>query len=290
MSDVHVLVSPDAGRGRAAGTAADVLDRLRAHGAHLIDVTGSTADRSRAAAREAVAGGAERLVVLGGDGIVHLGVQAVAGTDTVLGVVPIGTGNDFARGIDWIPDDPLEAATVALADPTPIDAIRCGDRWVASVATGGFSGDVNARANELSRPKGPSRYTVATLFELPRLRPRSIELIVDGVRHQVDTVMVAVANTAWFGGGMHICPDADPVDGLLDVTIVGAVGRVELLRFFNRVFSGTHLSHPSVHTHRGRTIEIRAADGLDLWGDGEPLGSAPLRFEAAPGVLKLAGG
>lgn len=289
MSDVHVLISPDAGRGRTAGTATDVLDRLRLHGAHVIDITAATAERSLAAAHDAVAAGAERLVVLGGDGIVHLGAQAVAGTDTVLGVVPIGTGNDFARGIDWIPDDSLEAAAIALADPSPIDAIRCGDQWTVSVATGGFSGDVNGRANHLTRPKGPSRYTIATLLELPRLRPRSVELVVDGEHHTVDTVMVAVANTAWFGGGMQICPDAAPTDGLLDVTVVGPIGRVELLRFFNRVFKGTHLSHPKVHTHRGTTIELRATD-LDLWGDGEPLGSAPMVFEAVPGALWLAGG
>ena len=81
--------------------------------------------------------------------------------------------------------------------------------------------------------------------------------------------MIAVANTAWFGGGMHICPDADPDDGLLDVTVVDGVGRIELLWFFHRVFKGTHLDHPKVHTHRGRRIEIAAE--VAFWGDGEPI-------------------
>ena len=161
MSDVHVLVSPDAGRGRSAGQRADVLDRLRSHGAHVIDITGSDAVRSEANAREAVAAGATRLVVVGGDGIVHLGLQVVADTNVVLGVIPFGTGNDFVRGIAGIPDDPMAAAAIALSDGRPVDAIRAGDRWIASVATGGFSGDVNERANRLRRPRGPSRYTVA---------------------------------------------------------------------------------------------------------------------------------
>ena len=119
MSDIHVLVSPEAGRGRAAGTASEVLDRLRSLGGHVIDLSGADAAASAANARDAVAAGAERLVVLGGDGMVHLAVQAVAGTDTILGVVPVGTGNDFVRALPGVPEDPLEAAAVALGDPDP---------------------------------------------------------------------------------------------------------------------------------------------------------------------------
>ncbi|MEM8705543.1 MAG: YegS/Rv2252/BmrU family lipid kinase [Actinomycetota bacterium] len=286
MSDVHVLISPEGGRGRAAGTSADVLDRLRALGAHVIDLTGADATGSATNARDAVQAGADRLVVLGGDGMVHLALQAVAGTDTTLGVVPVGTGNDFVRALPGIPDDPLEAAAVALAEPRPTDAIRLGDRWIASVATAGFSADVNERANRLSRPKGQSRYTVATMLELPRLRRRPTRLAVDGTVHEHDAVMIAVANTAWFGGGMHICPDADPDDGLLDVTVVDGVGRIELLRFFNRVFKGTHLDHPKVHTHRGRRIEIEA--DIDIWGDGEPVTTGGGVLEAVPAAVHLA--
>lgn len=288
MSDVHVLISPDAGRGRTAGTGADVVDRLRAHGAHVIDVSGADAGVSQRNAREAVAAGAERLVVVGGDGIVHLGLQAVAGTETVLGVVPVGTGNDFARGLDWIPDDPLEAATVALHDPVPLDALRCGDHWTASVATAGFSGDVNGRANGLSHPKGPSRYTVATILELPRLRARPVRLDIDGESVTHAAAMLAVANTAWFGGGMHIAPDADPTDGHLDITVVADVGRLELLRFFNRVFKGTHMSHPKVHGYRGRSVRITADEPLALWGDGEYVGPTPCTIESVPGALRIA--
>ncbi|MEM9202077.1 MAG: diacylglycerol kinase family protein [Actinomycetota bacterium] len=287
MSDVHVLISPEAGRGRTAGTAADVLDRLRALGSHVIDITGASADASLTNAREAVAAGAERLVVLGGDGMVHLATQAVAATDTILGVVPVGTGNDFVRALPRLADDPFDAAITALGDPEPIDAIKVGDRWVASVATAGFSGDVNARANRLARPKGQSRYTVATVLELPRLTRRATTITVDGEAHEYGSVLLAIGNTAWFGGGMHICPDADPDDGLLDVTVVADVGRIELLRFFNRVFSGTHLDHPKVHTHRGARIEL-AGDDLAIWGDGEPVATGAIVLEAVPAALRLA--
>ena len=286
MSDVHVLMSPEAGRGKTAAVAADVRDRLQTLGRTVVDLTGADATESIANARAAVAAGAERIVVLGGDGMVHLAVQAVAGTDTALGVIPVGTGNDFVRSLPGIPEDPLDAARTALGDPDPIDAIRVGDRWVASVATAGFSGDVNARANQLTRPKGQSRYTVATVLELPRLRGRPTTLTVDGTAHEYDAVLLAVGNTAWFGGGMHICPDADPDDGLLDVTVVAGVGRIELLRFFNRVFKGTHLDHPKVHTHRGARIELDA--DVAIWGDGEPVADGPAVLEAVPAAIRLA--
>ena len=286
MRTVHLLISPEAGRGRAAGARDAVLETIRAAGHSPADLTGDTAAASSAAARAAVADGAERLVVVGGDGLVHLALQTVAATDTVLGIVPVGTGNDFARGLG-LPDDPVEATRVALGEPRAIDAIRSDAGWVASVATAGFSGDVNGRANRLRFPRGPSRYTVATLLELPTLRIRPVTITVDGTTHEFDAALLAVANTGWFGGGMQISPDADPDDGRLDVTVVGDVGRIELLRFFRLVFDGRHMTHPKVHGLRGREIRIEA-DDLMLWGDGETLGRTPSRLEAVPGALRLA--
>lgn len=286
---VHLLVSPEAGRGRAGGGRETVLSELAAADVDVIDITGADADSSEAAVADAVAAGAGRLIVVGGDGLVHLAVQAVATSDTVLGVVPVGTGNDFARGLDALVDDDLRASVrTALGPASPVDAIRTGHGWVASVATAGFSGDVNGRANRLRFPRGPSRYTVATLAELPGLHTHDIAVTIDEETFTTPAVLLAVANTGWFGGGMNICPHADPTDGLLDMTIVADVGRLELLRFFRLVFSGRHLVHPKVHTHRGREIRIEA-DDLAFWGDGEPLGGTPTTMTAVPGAVRLAG-
>jgi len=260
---------------------------LKAAGAEPIDITGDGATESLAAAHTEVSAGAERLIVVGGDGLVNLGLQAVAESPTIMGIVPVGTGNDFVRGIDGFETD-VEAATIrALSQPTEFDAIRTPHGWIASVATAGFSGDVNGRANRLRWPRGPRRYSVSTMLELPRMRARTITLTVDGVDHEFDAVLIAVANTAWFGGGMEICPGADPTDGMLEVTVVGDVGRIEMLRFFNRVFKGTHLNRSNVFTFRGHEIAIDS-EGLELWGDGERLGLAPVTLEARPGALKLA--
>jgi len=288
VSTIHLLMGPDAGRGRADGAAATVDQTVRGEGHEPVDITGADAPESARAVREAVARGAERVIVVGGDGMVHLALQAVAGSNTVLGVVPVGTGNDFARAFDVDTKAPVDEATRrALGPAKTIDAIHSDRGWVASVATAGFSGDVNKRANGLRWPKGPKRYTVATLIEIPRMRSREIRLVVDGQAHDLDVALLAVANTAWFGGGMQICPDARPDDGQLDVTVVRKIGRVALLRYFPMVFSGSHLSHPKTSTYRGRTISIEC-DALDVWGDGEELGSGSITFTATPGAFNLA--
>lgn len=288
LSTVHLLLGPAAGRGRAESAATTVAATIRESGHDPVDITGPDAVASEQAAREAVAAGAERIVVVGGDGMVHIALQAVAGTDTVLGVVPVGTGNDFARALGADETGEIPAATVrALADPARIDAIETDRGWVASVATAGFSGDVNARANSLRWPKGPRRYTVATLLEIGRLRARPLRLTVDGHTHDLEVTLLAVANTPSFGGGMMICPEAVADDGQLDVTVVSAIGRLALLRYFPKVFSGSHLTHPKTSTYRGRCISIDAEE-LDVWGDGECLGSGPATLTAVPGALAIA--
>ncbi len=211
-----------------------------------------------------------------------------------MGVIAAGTGNDFARALG-LPDDPVDAVAAALADPAPVDllAIRRGSAasLAATVVTGGFSGRVNARANGLRFPRGQQRYTVATLAELARLEAVAVELVVDGDVHRLDASLFAIANTRYFGGGMAICPDADPTDGLLDVTVVGAVSRFELARVLPRVFSGRHVDHPAVTVFRGQRIELLT--DVDLWADGEPLPvdstGGWATFTVAPGALRVAG-
>lgn len=288
MSTIHLLLGPAAGRGRAQSAATIVEATIRDAGHEVNDITGPDTAASASSARAAVVAGADRIIVVGGDGMTHLALQSVAGSDTVLGVVPVGTGNDFARAFEVGDAGEVRTATRrALAPPRPVDAIRSDRGWIASVATAGFSGDVIARADRLRWPRGPRRYTVATVLEIARLRSRQLRLVVDGRGYDVDLALLAVANTAWFGGGMQICPAAVPDDGLLDVTTVTDIGRIELLRYLPRVFSGAHLSHPKTTTYRGRAVSVEC-DGLDMWGDGESLGTGSITFTAVPGAVNLA--
>ena len=288
MAEVHLLVSPRGGRGRAAAAAPIVRREIERSGCTPVDISGASGPESAQAARDAVAAGAQRLIAVGGDGTVHLALQGVAGTDAVLGIVPVGTGNDLARtfGLDQLGVE--EATRRALGPARAIDAIRTDrGRWVAFNVTGGFSVDVNDRADRMRFPRGPSRYTVATLLTMPGLRHRRLAVTVDGLRREYRSALLAVSNSPTFGGGMAICPDADPADGLLDVCVVGSAGRATMLRLLPMVFSGGHVGHRHVEMRRGRQITIEG-EPTDLVGDGEAIGSSPITLEAAPGALRLA--
>jgi diacylglycerol kinase (ATP) len=158
--------------------------------------------------------------------------------------------------------------------------------WFAGVLAAGFDAIVNERANGMRFPRGPRRYDAAILAELLRLRPRTYELGLDGVASTVDAVLVAVANTACYGGGFRICPDADPTDGVLDIVVGGRFTRAGLVRILPRVRRGTHLGHQLVATHRARTVTL-AAEGITAYADGERVGALPLTVTCVPEALTL---
>ena len=295
-----MLVSPGGGRGRASAAAATVAASINEAGYKPERIIGQTPDAAADAARAAVADGAERLVAVGGDGTVHIALQAVAGTSTALGIVPTGTGNDFARCVGLSDADVRQASTRALGSVRGIDAIAVdasgAERiWTATSITGGFSVDVNNRAESMRFPRGRNRYTIATLLTTPRLRHRRIAFTVDGERHEFTSTLWAAANTSDFGGGMVICPDADPGDGLLDLTVVADVGRITLLRMLPTVFKGSHIHHEQVHVFKGVGITIEECDDgppistvPEIQGDGEHIGFLPVTLTVVRSAVWLA--
>jgi diacylglycerol kinase (ATP) len=291
-ADIAVLVSPSAGRGRGAVLAVAVLAAFREAGfaPEVLPAT-SGPDAERQAAK-VVAEGTRAVVAVGGDGTVHAALQAVAGTTTPLAVVPAGTGNDLVLALG-APRDPLAAARAAAEDLSAgtsrsVDAGRTGDRWWATVLCCGFDSAVTDRANRLRWPRGRRRYDVAVLAELARLRPRELTLVLDGESQSLPITMVAVGNTAWYGGGMKICPGADPADGRFDVTVVGATSRLELMRTKPRLTDGTHVDHPSVSVFRAARVEL-SSPGVTTYADGEPVALLPAVAECIPGALTVVG-
>ena len=292
MIEVAVLVSPAAGRGRARALSGAVLDGLRAGGLDprvLPATTGAEAERQAA---DAVAAGTGAVIAVGGDGSAHAALQAVAGTTTPLAVVPAGTGNDLALALG-IPRDPVAAARAAAedlvaGDVRTVDAGRTGDRWWATVLCCGFDSAVTDRANRLRWPRGRRRYDVAILAELAALRPREVVLVLDGETRTVPVTLVAVGNTSWYGGGMKVCPGADPTDGLFDVTVVGPLGRLELVRQRPRLTAGTHIENPAVTVHRAARVEL-TSPGVTTYADGEPVAPLPAVAECVPGALRIVG-
>jgi diacylglycerol kinase (ATP) len=290
--DVAVLISPAAGRGRARALSGAVLETLRAGGLEpqvLPATTGAEAERQAA---EAVAAGTGAVVAVGGDGAAHAALQAVAGTTTPLAVVPAGTGNDLALALG-IPQGAVAAARalaedLVAGDVRDVDAGRTGGRWWATVLCCGFDSAVTDRANRLRWPRGRRRYDVAILAELAALRPRRLTLVLDGETSTVPVTLVAVGNTSWYGGGMKVCPGADPADGLFDVTVVGPLTRLELVRQRPRLTAGTHVENAAVTVHRVARVEL-SSPGVTTYADGEPVAPLPAVAECVPGALRIVG-
>jgi diacylglycerol kinase (ATP) len=263
--------------------------------ADVEDVSGADAAATAGALAGAVAAGVDAVVVSGGDGMVNLAVNAVAGTGTPLGIVAAGTGNDIARelGLPLGAEDAAAAVVRALHDGSrrTVDAARCrleggGVRWFAGVLCAGFDAVVNERANAWTWPRGQARYTLAVARELPVFHERSYVLDLDGQIVSARAMLVAVANAPAYGGGMRISPRASMDDGLLDVVVAGPISRLELLRIFPKVFSGRHLDHPRVTLYRAAGVRVDAPDIVG-YADGERFGPLPLTCVTVPGALTV---
>jgi diacylglycerol kinase (ATP) len=289
-----LAVNPSAsfGRNRAVGPA--VAERLIAEGYEVAVLREANFELLRRETQSAFEQGTDGLIVVGGDGMVSLGLNLVAQTGVPLGVIAAGTGNDLARGLGLPHEDPA-AATEALVEalrrpPQAIDAavVQHGGlrTWYVCVLSAGFDAVVNERANRMSRPRGPSRYTLALLRELATFRPLPYVLTIDGVRREQRAMLVSVANSPSLGGGMRIVPHADLADGLLDVFIVHPLSRIGLLAVFPRVFAGRHVDHPAVEFLQAKRVRIEGADVV-AYADGERVGRLPLDVEVVPGALSV---
>jgi diacylglycerol kinase (ATP) len=285
--EIALLTNPTAGRGRGARTRDAVLGRLRNAGLVVRNLEGRDADEALDLARQCVADGVESLVVSGGDGMVHLGAQAVATTATRLGIIPTGTGNDVARYFDLPRKDPVAAADRVIAGRTrTIDLARSGSRYFVTVLAAGFDAIVNERANRMTWPRGQMRYNLATVAELRTFEPLPYTLDLDGEVRRLDAMLVAVGNGPSFGGGLRITEGALLDDGLLDVVIIRPMSRPGLIRTYPKLFKGTHVTVPQYEHHRVRCVTV-AAPGIVSYADGERFGPLPLTIECAPGALTV---
>ncbi|MBN9606216.1 MAG: hypothetical protein J0G30_06360 [Actinomycetales bacterium] len=297
-----VAINPSASFGATSAVGPAVVQTLRASGHDVTALTEPDFESLQDAARRALATRPDALVVVGGDGMVNLGVNLLAGSKVPLGIVPSGTGNDMARGLG-IPYENTEESIRHLEAalerrPRVIDAARvswdgqaegsdgAGERWFACALSAGFDAIVNERANAMRHPKGPSRYILALLAELVRLKPIAYRIVADGEVREVRANLVSLGNGVSLGGGMKITPDALLDDGLLDVFVVSPLSKVNFLRIFPRVFQGTHVDHPAVDIARARRVRLEA-DGIVAYGDGERIAPLPIDVELVPGALRV---
>ncbi len=318
MGSILLVTNPLSGHGKGQAAAAVAAARLRARGVTVDEVSGASAAESVRLVRDRLTGGdvPDVVVCAGGDGLVCITLQALAGTGVPLGLVPGGTGNDLARELGVPQDDPISAADivmggtvrsidlgaaeVAIPEPGASESASAGIGFgipgpirFATVAGTGFDARVTLRANRMRFPKGPLRYTFAAVAELAGGLAVPYRLELSGVPGQsvgsvveTEAVMVAVGNTRSYGGGMLICPDAAIDDGLLEVTVVGAMSRRDMMRLLPTLSAGKRVDHPALSQYRAATVELRAP-GAPVTADGEPVGMLPTTFRALPGALPV---
>ena len=278
---IAVLVNPAARCGTAAEHARAVVARLTERGARVrVHQGDDPADTTRQAGK-ALADGPDVLVVVGGDGTVGAVLDQVVDAAVPLAVVGGGTGNDLAR-THAIPTTPRAAADVVLDGARrAVDTatIRTDDGATASfvtIACAGLDSRANERVNRMRWPRGGARYLLATYAEVLGLRTYRYTITPEhGEPFEVPGHLVAIGNTRHYGGGRPILPDAEPDDGLLDVTLIEAVGRAGLIGLDRPISRGEHLSRPGVRSLRTPSVRVEADDDLVMYADGERVGDLP---------------
>jgi diacylglycerol kinase (ATP) len=296
IAQVTALTNPVSGHGTAVRAAHTAITRLQQRGVEVVEIIGDDAEDARYLAGAAVEEGTDALMVTGGDGVVSNALQVLAGTDIPLGIIPAGTGNDHAREFGIPTRDPEAAADVVVdgwTETIDLGLIQCGegrkkwDKWFGTVAAAGFDSLVTDRANRMSWPHGRLRYYIAMLAELSQLRMLPFRMVLDGTKViDADITLAAFANTRSYGGGLLICPNADPTDGLLDITMAHSASRTKLVRLFPTVMKGTHVDLDEVSTARAKSIHVECP-GINVYADGDFACPLPAEISAVPGALQI---
>jgi diacylglycerol kinase (ATP) len=295
MRTLYLILNPQAARGGAESAWAAAEPVLTAAGARwqLARTTapGEAESLARAAAR---AGIWDAVVAIGGDGTVHEVVNGLLGAadGPALGILPAGSGNDFARAAGIPVGDPAAALRAMLeGDVRSVDVGRVNGRYFVNGMGWGLDGRVAVQIARRRRFAGRAMYLAALLSALRGQRPAHVDICLDGRTVPGFVTLIAVTNGPCYGGGFRICPHARIDDGQLDLCVADAMSRLSILRLVPRVMRGTHLGHPRVWYARGTTVTLTSRIGLPAHADGEVIDAAATRLEVAvvPGGVRMVG-
>lgn len=285
---VTMVVNPRAGRGHSRRVAGQVAGTLRAAGWEVEIVTTEAPDHAEALAREA-ASHTDLVVACGGDGTLSEVLNGLFGTDVPAALLPVGTGNDFARSLG-LPRDPDEVAFGILGGAeSRVDLLQVAEtgRVAINVMGVGFDATVAARMNRHTRGGGLGAYLLAVLIELRRYRMTELSLQVDGEQWEGRALLVAVANAESYGAGMRIAPSASVTDGLLDVVLVKPMSRLRFLWTLPKVFTGRHVNHPAVRYWQAREVTLRTSEPVPVLIDGDLRNETPVTVRVLPRAGRL---
>jgi YegS/Rv2252/BmrU family lipid kinase len=281
-----LIVNPSAGRGRAARLLPRVEAALRARGLTFRVERTDSLVHGRELARETLETG-EVAATMGGDGLLGAVAGELRGTDGVLGVLPGGRGNDFARKLGVGTDAELACDVLAGGRERAIDVADAGGTTYLGIASAGIDSDVQDIANATRVPLGQMIYVYSTLRALGGWRDACWEVTVDGVARSFEGYSVAVANSGVFGGGMYLAPGAELDDGLLDVVLIGACPKPRYLATLPKVFKGTHIGRDNLTFLRAEEVVFHADRPFRAYADGDPIADLPVTIKVVPRALKV---
>ncbi|MBN9644196.1 diacylglycerol kinase family protein [Corynebacterium mendelii] len=317
INSVAVLTNPHSGKGSGMSTMGRALDRFRQLGVTAVAYHGTGPHDSRRLAREAMADGRfDAIVVCGGDGMINLVLQETAASGFPVGIIASGTGNDHARALGiphQCPEMAVEVIAAGFTSTFDLGLVTGGDgsrNWFGTVACVGLDAAISERTNKMSWPTGATRYYAAIIRELVGFTPARYTLTLDGAapigalppaakKHLQDQlaasgdrlvidrplVLAAFSNTGTYGGGMKIAPYADDKDGLLDITVVEACSRRQLIANGTKFFSGALTSQPEyASVYRCRKATVEAAGASTCFADGDPMSPLPVTIECVAGA------
>jgi diacylglycerol kinase (ATP) len=280
------LVNPASGGGAAPAAVVPVARILRDAGC-TVDVTYSPGPAAcRELVLEAVARG-EVVVAVGGDGMVASLAGAVVEAGGVLGIVPSGRGNDFARQLGVGGTSEEVAGTLLEAEPRSVDVIDVGGRVVVGSVYAGVDSLASELVDRARRLPRSVQYPYAAVRSIIEFKPTTYDVVVDGLARRFHAFTVVVANSGYYGSGMHIAPDAVLDDGMLDVVVIRAASKLQLIRSMPKLYDGTHVELDEVVVLRGREVRIAATEPVLAYGDGEQLGPLPVTAAVLPAALRV---
>jgi len=280
-----LVINPVSGQGKGASVGSYVAGYLNKKSVPFTIVTGNSAlalsnhlDIFLKANPQCVG-----VIAVGGDGLLHIVLQKVIPAQVPITLIPAGTGNDFVRSLGWdLNDVDVQLDFVLSHPPQKMDAGLVDGEWFGSVLSTGFDAVVNERANKLKWPKGPMKYNVSIVLELPRFKPKMYDIHLDDRTISTQAMLIAVGNGRSYGGGMLVCPEAEMCDGFFDVMILHPVSKIEFIKVFPSVFIGAHVNHPAVEIVRSKKVRIDSK--AVAYSDGERIGQLPVNAECIPGV------
>lgn len=235
------------------------------------------------------------VVVVGGDGTVHDVVNGLQQVRIPIGIIPAGSGNDYARSIQVPKSYRLALERILSGEKKKIDILHVGERFCITVVGIGFDGKVAEIANQTKYKKflnrlrlGKFTYFFIVLRLLFQYRPTQVTIKLDGQTYQYENVwLIAVANLPYYGGGMHICPHAQSDDGVLDICLVHNISKYKLLQIFPKVFHGKHINHSAITILKGKNVKVYSDKPVVIHGDGEVIGQTPIEVTIKKDVLDI---